>query len=58
MPPDTKPALVPMNSSAPLATQASPLGPDWQYWSRRFDRTPIPRSIWTHVLTVFDQVRP
>ncbi|HEX3900135.1 MAG TPA: E2/UBC family protein [Mycobacteriales bacterium] len=60
MPPaiHTKPALVPMNSSAPLATQGSPLGSGWQYWSRRFDRTPTPKSIWTHVLTIFDQVLP
>lgn len=32
-------------------TQASPLGPEWQYWSRRFDRIPTPRGFLAHVLT-------
>src|SRR4051812_47868431 len=33
----TCPHLLPMNTAAPLATQASPIGPAWQYWSRRYD---------------------
>jgi len=48
----TRPALVPMQPAAPLATQPSPIGDEWQYWSRRFDRPPSPRAIWAHVLTV------
>jgi hypothetical protein len=37
-------------------TQASKLGPDWQYWSRRFDRPPTPQRLWTHILTVLTEV--
>ncbi len=51
----TRPALVPMSSGAPLATQASGIGPDWQYWSRRFDRQPTPQAIWAHVVTVLTE---
>jgi hypothetical protein len=52
----TRPALVRMDMGGPLKTQASALGPDWQYWSRRFDRVPTPQAVWTHVLTIFSQV--
>lgn len=52
----TQPSLVNMDTSGPLKTQASPLGTEWQYWSRRFDRTPSPQAIWTHVLTVLTEV--
>lgn len=52
----TRPALVPMDMSGPLRTQASPLGADWQYWSRRFDRAPTPQALWAHVLTVLGEV--
>jgi hypothetical protein len=52
----TRPALVPMAPGPPLATQGSPLGSEWQYWSRRFDRPPTPQTIWAHVLTIFGQV--
>ena len=48
----TRPALVPMSPGEPLGTQASPIGNDWQYWSRRFDRPPSPKAVWTHILTV------
>ncbi len=54
----TRPALVRMDMTGPLKTQTSALGPDWQYWSRRFDQVPTPRAVWTHVLTVFNQVTP
>jgi hypothetical protein len=47
----TNPQLVPMGGE-PLATQASGIGPGWQYWSRRFDRPVTPSSLWTHILTV------
>jgi hypothetical protein len=52
----TRPALVRMDMTGPLKTQTSALGPDWQYWSRRFDRVPTTQAVWTHVLTVFSQV--
>ena len=52
----TRPALVPMDMRGPLKTQPSPLGGDWQYWSRRYDHAPTPQQIWTHVLTVLGQV--
>jgi len=48
-----RPHLVPMGQHS---TQASPLGPDWQYWSRRFDRVPAPRNFLAHVLTVLGEV--
>lgn len=48
-----RPALVPMGHRN---TQASPLGPEWQYWSRRFDRVPTPRGYVAHVLTVLAEV--
>ena len=48
----TRPVLVPMGERT---TQASPLGAEWQYWSRRFDRPPSPRAVWTHVLTVLGE---
>ncbi len=52
----TRPALVPMDMLGPLKTQPSALGPDWQYWSRRFDRSPSPQRVWAHVLTVLSEV--
>lgn len=52
----TRPALVPMDMSGPLRTQASPLGRDWQYWSRRFDRPPTPQRVWAHILTILGEV--
>jgi Prokaryotic E2 family E len=52
----TRPVLVPMGG-APLNTSQSPIGPDWQYWSRRFDHTPTPRRIWAHILTVLGDPR-
>jgi hypothetical protein len=53
----TRPALVAMDMTEPLKTQGSPLGSDWQYWSRRFDHTPTPQRIWAHVLTVLGDSR-
>lgn len=55
----TRPALVPMSSGAPLGTQASGIGAEWQYWSRRFDRPPTPQGLWAHVMSVLcDDVLP
>ena len=48
----TRPHLVPMIMKDPLKTQASDIGPDWQYWSRRYDHRPTPKDIWAHILTV------
>jgi hypothetical protein len=48
----TRPALLPMTTDEPYRTQASPIGPEWQYRSRRFDRPATPRTFWAHVLTV------
>ncbi|MGO8875494.1 MAG: E2/UBC family protein [Acidimicrobiales bacterium] len=52
----TRPALVPMRPGAPLGTQASSLGPEWQYWSRRYDRLPTAQGIWAHILGILSQV--
>jgi hypothetical protein len=49
----TKPVLVPMGT---LPTQASPIGPDWQYWSRRFEHAVTPSNLWLHILTVLGEV--
>lgn len=48
----TRPHLVPMDPSEPLKTMGSGIGPDWQYWSRRYDHRPTPRHLWAHILTV------
>ena len=48
----TRPHLVPMDRNEPLKTMKSGIGPDWQYWSRRYDRRPNPRDLWAHILTV------
>lgn len=37
-------------------SQASPLGPDWQYLSRRFDRAPTSKAFLAHVLTVLGEL--
>ena len=52
----TRPHLLPMNSSAPFATQAGHIGPEWQYWSRRYERPPTPRALWAHILTVLGEM--
>ncbi len=51
-----RPALVAMDTSGPLKTQSSGIGSDWQYWSRRYDRQPEPKTIWTHILSVLGEV--
>lgn len=37
-------------------SQASPVGPEWQYLSRRFDKPPTPRAFLTHLLTVVGEL--
>jgi len=36
------------------ASQASPLGDEWQYLSRRFERSPTPQSFVAHIRTVLE----
>ena len=48
----TRPHLVPMDENEPLRTMASGIGPDWQYWSRRYDHRPTEKDLWAHILTV------
>lgn len=48
-----RPHLVQMGQ---VSSQASNLGPDWQYLSRRFDRSPTPKGFLAHILTVLSQL--
>jgi hypothetical protein len=48
-----RPHLVEMGKAT---SQASPLGPDWQYLSRRFDRVPTPKVLLAHILTVLSEL--
>ncbi len=48
----TRPHLVPMVAKEPLKTMKSEIGPEWQYWSRRYDHRSTPRELWAHILTV------
>lgn len=48
-----RPHLVQMGQ---VASQGSPLGTDWQYLSRRFDRAPSPKSFLAHILTVLAEL--
>ena len=48
----SRPHLVPMDASEPLRTMKSEIGPEWQYWSRRYDHRPTEKDLWAHVLTV------
>lgn len=49
----TRPALVPLST---LNTMQSPLGPDWQYWSRLVRVQPTPQKIVAHIATIFSEV--
>lgn len=48
----TQPALLEMGTRN---TQASNLGPEWQYWSRRFDHPVTPKNVWAHIVTVLTE---
>jgi hypothetical protein len=48
-----RPHLTPMGQNS---SQASPLGTDWQYLSRRFDRPPTPRSFYAHILSALAEL--
>jgi Prokaryotic E2 family E len=52
----TRPALVPMDMGSSLRTQSSPLGSDWQYWSRVVRGQPNPQKIVAHIATIFSEV--
>lgn len=52
----TRPALVPMDMTNPLRTQPSPIGPEWQYWSRLVRGQPTPAVIVAHIATIFSEV--
>ena len=49
----TRPALVDMNR---FRTQASGIGPEWQYWSRLLKRQATPHIMETHIATIFSEV--
>lgn len=48
-----QPALVPMGQRN---SQASALGPDWQYLSRRLDCPPTPQRVWAWVITILGEL--
>lgn len=48
-----RPHLVKMGNAS---SQASALGVDWQYLSRRFDKVPTARAFLTHILTVLGEL--
>jgi len=48
-----RPHLVAMGQRS---SQQSPLGADWQYLSRRFDRPPSPKNFLAHILTVVGEL--
>lgn len=52
----TRPALVPMDMINPLRTQQSPIGPDWQYWSRLLRGQATPAALVAHIATIFSEV--
>jgi hypothetical protein len=51
----TNPAVARMDTTGPLKTQNSELGPEWQYWSRRYEHPLSPQFIWAHILTVLGE---
>ena len=48
-----RPHLVEMGKAS---SQASPLGSDWQYLSRRFDKVPTAKAFLAHILTVLGEL--
>lgn len=55
MPPaiHTRPVLIPMGTRN---TQASGVGPEWQYWSRVLRGRPTPATFVAHLATIFSEV--
>lgn len=53
----TRPHMLKMSTEdRTIATQPSPIGAEWQYWSRRLDRQHTPKNIVTHIATIFRDV--
>lgn len=52
----TRPALVPMDMVGRYRTQQSPLGSEWQYWSRLLRGQPTPQALVAHIATIFSEV--
>jgi hypothetical protein len=48
-----RPHLVAMGQRS---SQASAIGAEWQYLSRRFDHGPTPRNLYAHILTVLGEL--
>jgi hypothetical protein len=48
-----RPHLTPMGQNS---SQASPLGTEWQYLSRRFDPPPTPRTYYAFILTALGEL--
>jgi hypothetical protein len=48
----TRPPLIRMGTHA---TQASPLGAAWQYWSRRYDHQVNPQMVWAHIVSILSE---
>jgi hypothetical protein len=48
-----RPHLVTMGQAA---SQQSQIGADWQYLSRRFDKSPTPKAFLAHIFTVLGQL--
>ncbi len=48
-----RPHLVKMGNAS---SKASPLGADWQYLSRRFDKIPTSKAFLAHILTVLGEL--
>jgi hypothetical protein len=49
----TRPPLIPMGTRN---TQASPLGDEWQYWSRRMVAELTPKAVVAHIATILSEV--
>jgi hypothetical protein len=49
----TRPFLVAAGS---LSTKVSTIGPEWLYWSRRFDHALQPKAFMAHILTIINEV--
>lgn len=48
-----RPHLVAMGAAS---SKGSELGSDWQYLSRRFDKTPTAKAFFAHILTVLGEL--
>lgn len=48
-----RPHLTPMGQNS---SQPSPVGSEWQYLSRRFDKPPTPKTFYAHILTTLSEL--